>query len=465
MGAPVQTGTGLPGNAIPHTYANQGTYTAKLTVTDNLGASSPQASAPTITVAFNNPPVADLRASVTSGTVPVDVTFDASHSADSDGVIASWSIDFGDGTSTGLQTTPLPSALVHSYTTPGTFTASLTVSDGTKTGTNTKVITVNPLPTLSVSDVTIAEGDTGTTTGSFTISLSATSTLPVTFQYDTASGTATEGADYNGLHATYTIAPGTCGPSLPACTIPVQVIGDTVFEDTETFTLNLTSVVGATLLKGTGTATITDNDPKPLMAIRGGVRLEPDLGHTAPIIFTVRLCKRTPTPGNFDQCVATTSGRATSVDYATADAIQEDRKTWVRAGVDYVQTSGTLTIPAGQSEGTITVLAIGNNTDDPITVRFFFMNLRNARQCGPGYGDVARDRRHHRRRRSESSRGDDRRPIRHRHLSGHRRRHGEPDRAGDDRLHRVRANHRILRSSRRARRWRPTASTIRCRSA
>ena len=135
--------TGVLPTALAHTYVAQGTYTAKLTVTDNLNASA-TANAPTITVAFNNPPVADLRASVTSGTVPVDVTFDASHSADSDGVIASWSIDFGDGTSTGLQTTPAAERARPLLHDSGAFTASLTVSDGTKTGTNTKVITSTP---------------------------------------------------------------------------------------------------------------------------------------------------------------------------------------------------------------------------------------------------------------------------------------------------------------------------------
>ena len=68
------------------------------------------------------------------------MTFDGSGSTDPDGTVSSWAWSFGDGTSgTGPATT-------HLYSTPGTYTASLTVTDDRgASGTTTRSIVVNPL--------------------------------------------------------------------------------------------------------------------------------------------------------------------------------------------------------------------------------------------------------------------------------------------------------------------------------
>jgi len=71
----------------------------------------------------NLPPVAQISADPTSGTVPLTVDFDGSGSYDSDGTIVLYSWDFGDGNiATGVNVS-------HTYTFPGTFTAFLTVTD------------------------------------------------------------------------------------------------------------------------------------------------------------------------------------------------------------------------------------------------------------------------------------------------------------------------------------------------
>ncbi|MCR9286125.1 MAG: glycoside hydrolase family 9 protein [Bacteroidetes bacterium] len=87
----------------------------------------------------NNPPVAAASANPTSGTVPLDVQFDATGSSDPDGDNLTYNWVFGDGnTATGIN--PL-----HTYNSVGTYTATMTVSDGNG-GTDTKdlTITVNP---------------------------------------------------------------------------------------------------------------------------------------------------------------------------------------------------------------------------------------------------------------------------------------------------------------------------------
>ena len=91
-------------------------------------------------VVSNQPPTGVMTATPSSGTAPLTVSFDGSLSADPDGTVSSWEWSFGDGTS---GTGP---AITHLYSTPGTFTASLTVTDdGGASSTTTGSIVVNPL--------------------------------------------------------------------------------------------------------------------------------------------------------------------------------------------------------------------------------------------------------------------------------------------------------------------------------
>ncbi len=135
-----------------HTYPTPGIYTAQLTVTDDDGATGTDTKQ--ITVNPNQAPTAVAGAVPTSGRFPLDVAFDSSSSTDNDGTIVSQAWDFGDGnTSTAVS----PS---HTYPTPGTYTAELTVTDNLgATGTDTVAITVNPnqAPTA----VATATPDTG----------------------------------------------------------------------------------------------------------------------------------------------------------------------------------------------------------------------------------------------------------------------------------------------------------------
>ncbi|MEK7269779.1 MAG: PKD domain-containing protein, partial [Planctomycetota bacterium] len=86
---------------------------------------------------LNVAPVADVTASPTSGTVPLDVSFGGSLSSDSDGTIVEYRWNFGDGSAevAGTSTTAF-----HTYAAAGTYTASLTVKDnGGLTGVDTIV--------------------------------------------------------------------------------------------------------------------------------------------------------------------------------------------------------------------------------------------------------------------------------------------------------------------------------------
>ena len=148
-------GTGS-GATISHTYSSPGTYTAALTVTDDDGATA--TSTRTIHVAQPNaPPAASFTATPTSGTVPLNVAFDATGSIDGDGSIVSYAWTFGDGNAA------IGSAPSHSYTAAGTYTVTLTVTDDDgATAQSTSTITAtdpeNVAPTASFT----ATPDSGT---------------------------------------------------------------------------------------------------------------------------------------------------------------------------------------------------------------------------------------------------------------------------------------------------------------
>ena len=101
----------------------------------------------------------------------------------------------------------------------------------------------------------MAEGNSGTTNAVFTVTLSAASASTVTVDYATANGTATAGSDYTAATGTLSFAAGTTSK-----TITVPVTGDTTVESTETFVVNLTNAVGATLADAQGVGTITNDD-------------------------------------------------------------------------------------------------------------------------------------------------------------------------------------------------------------
>src|SRR5262249_13408368 len=106
-------------------------------------------------------------------------------------------------------------------------------------------------PTISVNDVVNTEGASGTTNYLFTVTLSNTSSQTITVAYATADGTAAAGSDYIATSGTLTFS-----PSSTSRTITVPVRYDTVFEPDETFTVNLSAPVNATIADGTGTGTI-----------------------------------------------------------------------------------------------------------------------------------------------------------------------------------------------------------------
>ncbi|NJB79051.1 uncharacterized protein YhjY with autotransporter beta-barrel domain [Xanthomonas sp. 3376] len=162
------------------------------------------------------------------------------------------------------------------------------VGDGQGQGT---IVNDDALPALSIDDVSVNEGNSGTTTATFTVSLSAASGQTVSVNYITADGTATAGSDYAARSGTLTFAPG-----VTAQGVAITVNGDTAVEPNETFSVGLSGASNASIARATGTGTIVNDDvvvvvgPASLPAATAGSAYSQTLsasGGTAPYTFAI----------------------------------------------------------------------------------------------------------------------------------------------------------------------------------
>jgi hypothetical protein len=220
-----------------------------------------------------------------------------------------------------------------------------------------------PPPALWISDTTVTEGNTGAVAAEFTVTLSGDPTGPVTVDYASADRSATTAdGDYQSTAGTLTFQPG--GPLSQTISVPVQ--GDRRGEFNETFVVSLSNPSNAVILDGDGLATIIEDEPT--VSIGDASVTEGNSGTTA-LNFTITLS------ASYD------------VEVAVSFATQDNSAT--TAGNDYQAVSGTLTIPAGQITGTITVLVNGDLTDE--WDQTFYVNLTSpdvAIADGQGLGTI-----------------------------------------------------------------------------
>jgi len=240
-----------------------------------------------------------------------------------------------------------------------------TIADGQGVGTITND---DAAPTISIDDVTVTEGNAGTVSATFTVSLSNASDQTVTVDWASADNTATTGnGDYVGSSGTQTFAPG-----VVTRTITVIVNGDTTFEPDETYFINLTNPANATISDSQGLGTITNDDTAPTISINDVTLSEGNSGTTS-FTFTVSL--------------SAISGATTTVDWASAD------DTATIANNDYTAASGTVTFAPGVLTQTITILVNGDTTFEANEA--FFVNLTNPTNAtiadGQGVGTITND--------------------------------------------------------------------------
>ncbi len=235
----------------------------------------------------------------------------------------------------------------------GPANATLAVSTGTGEITNddsAQTETPSLVHALTISSPSISEGDSGTSTLTFTVDLGATSDRQVTVEFaDSGLGTASPGEDYAALTAgTLTFSPG-----VTTQTVDVIVSGDTDAEDDETVQLTLSGATSAVIQTSTGIGTILDDDTTldpsragPSVSIASPNVVERDSGETTALAFAVTLSEP--------------SSQEVTVEYSNIGTGSAS------AGVDYVAfAGGTLTFEPTQTSRTIEVTVIGDDADEP----------------------------------------------------------------------------------------------------
>jgi uncharacterized protein len=228
------------------------------------------------------------------------------------------------------------------------------------------------LPNIFINDVSANEGNSGTTTFSFTVSLSAPAGAGgVTFDIATADGTATT-ADND--YASNSLTSQTIPAGSSSYTFDVAVNGDTGVETDETFFVNVTNVTGATVVDGQGQGTIKNDDATLPNLTINDVSLSEGNSGTTTFKFTVSLSEPAGADGvTFD--IATADNTATSPSDYTANALTSQ------------------TISSGSSSYTFDVLVNGDTAFEQAET--FFVNVSNLSGAviadGQGLGTIQND--------------------------------------------------------------------------
>ena len=208
---------------------------------------------------------------------------------------------------------------------------------------------------LSVNDVAIIEGNSGTKTAAFTVTLAPVSTKTITVKYATADGviflenSVEPGAQAGSDYVAKALTTLTFTPGQTTKTVNITINGDTTFEPNEPFYVNLSEPTNAEISDAKGLGTITNDDaaPLPTLSINDVNVLE---GNS--VNFTVTLSE--------------ISAQAVTANYATANGS-------AIAPGDYITKTGTVTIPAGQTRGIINIQTVGETLHE--LDESFFVNL------------------------------------------------------------------------------------------
>jgi uncharacterized delta-60 repeat protein len=304
--------------------------------------------------------VATFTVTRSDGTAAIDVNFATSDgsatTADNDYVATSGTLHFAAGVKS--QTISVTIDGDSTIESDEAFSVNLSgatngaaISHGSATGTITNDDAV-PAGSVSINDVTISEGDSGSKLATFTVTRSG-GTAAIDVNFDTSDGSATT-ADND-----YAANAGTLhfGAGVNTQTISVAINGDTKVESDEAFSVNLSDATnGATISDGSGTGTITNDDVAPAGSVTiDDVTISEGDSGSKVATFTVT---RSSGTAAFDVNFATSDAEATTADN------------------DYVANAGTLHFGDRVNTQTISVTINGDTKVESDEV--FFVNLSDA---------------------------------------------------------------------------------------
>ncbi|MGH1492471.1 MAG: Calx-beta domain-containing protein [Acidimicrobiales bacterium] len=216
--------------------------------------------------------------------------------------------------------------------------------------------------TVSVTGIAISEGNAGSKNAIVTFSLSNPSAVTVIVDYTTVDGTATlADGDYVERFGDVRIPPGAT-----ARTRGFVIVGDTNLEVDETFTVELSNPVNASIGNGIGTVTIlNDEDPDNLVTVNDATVVEGNAG-TTTVDVTITLRDPAASPVTID--VETLNGTAF-------------------AGTDYtaINPAQTVAFATGEQSQTVTLNVAGDTT--PEANETFALVASNSSEPGVFFGD------------------------------------------------------------------------------
>jgi subtilisin-like proprotein convertase family protein len=239
---------------------------ADVTIVDNEIPPTLQLDSGTYSVAENNgPAVVTVTLSEASAVlITVDLaTSDGTASHLTDYTMTTTKVTFAPGLTAMTTTIPITNDLL--YEPSETFTVRLSNPVSATLGlTQMAAVTIldnDPQPAVAFETGAYSVAEAG---GSavVTVTLSGPSAFVTTVSLTTTDGTASRLTDYTATTSTVTFTPG-----LTAMATTIPITNDLVYELSETFTVGLSSPVGAGLgATQTAVVTILDNDPPPAVA-------------------------------------------------------------------------------------------------------------------------------------------------------------------------------------------------------
>ncbi|MBK6998773.1 MAG: DUF4347 domain-containing protein [Rhodoferax sp.] len=263
--------------------------------------------APTVTLSVNNATVAEA-----AGTSTVTATLSAVAASDTtvtigskststaaltdDFTLSSTTITITAGDTTGAATlTAVGDTLDEEDETAIVEITAVSGGNGaTENGTQEATVTItddDTAPTISVANVSLAEGSSGSANMTFTATLSAASGKAITVNYATSdNASATAGGDYTAASGTLNFAAGETTK-----TFDVPILGDATVEDNETFTVTLSSPSNTTLGTETATGTITNDEGVPTVTLSVDNATVVEAGGTRTVTATLSAVAATDT--------------------------------------------------------------------------------------------------------------------------------------------------------------------------
>ena len=237
------------------------------------------------------------------------------------------------GTVTATLSVPLIDDSIHESA--ETLTIQLSSPTGATLAASTAAGTISDndaMPQISIMDAVESEG---AFVAPFTLHLSHPSSLPVAVYYQTVSGSAVAGEDFEYSGSTLWFEPGQTSINLS-----IPVMNDTIDELDETFAVQLSLPQNGTIADAEGIATIIDDDTTPVLSISGGSASE----SAGTVDFRVQL--------------SVASGAVVEVNYETVSRSAVE-------GSDYTPSTGTLSISAGVTEVTIPIAVTDDGFNEP----------------------------------------------------------------------------------------------------